>query len=261
MTSLTFDDAVTAGYLPSNQEYGVYYCDGDYANLEAVRARLPHATLFAITVFGRTGKGVFACDCELGDLTESQAVAWVEEQIRLDVDLICVYASADYWHNGLWAALEKYGPRIKRWCADYNGVKSTTVVYEGVTYQFDAHQYSSDARLDYDVAADGFFTPMPKAVTKKHKPKPKRKPSYHYERFSPRPRRLTRGINSPRNVVRNYDKSRKNLKQNMEKVQDIQANLRALLDLYEKDKIKSNHKAWCEGQLRARIGGGEVRPT
>lgn len=170
---LSFDDAVTAGYLPSNEEFGVYYCDGLYANYNAVRRRLPHATLFAITVRGRTGKGVFACDCELGDLTPAEAEAWVAEQIKLGVELICVYASADTWANkGLWVALEKYGTRIKRWCADYNGVKSTTVVYEGKTYQFDAHQYNSDPRLDYDVATGTFFKNPPKAkVVKPPKPK------------------------------------------------------------------------------------------
>lgn len=171
--TLTFDDAVTAGYLPLNEQYGVYYCDGAYANYPAVRKRLPHATLYAITVFGRTGKGVFACDCELGDLTVAQAEAWVAEQIKLDVQLICVYASADYWINkGLWASLEKYGTRIKRWVADYNGVKTTSVVYEGKTYQFDAHQYNSDARLDYDVTTGTFFKNPPKAeVVKPPKPK------------------------------------------------------------------------------------------
>lgn len=260
---LSFDDAVTAGYLPSNEQFGVYYCDGDYANLAAVRARLPHATLYAITVFGRTGLGVFACDCEQGDLTPLQAATWVDEQIKLNVPLICVYASADTWLGSadLWGVLEKYGPRIKRWVADYNGVKSTTVTLYGRTETFDAHQYNSDPRLDYDVAADGFFTPLPKSVTKPKPPKPK--PSYHYDRFSPIPRKLTRGINSPRNVVRNYDKARKNLTvKDLPKINDIQANLRDILDLYHSGKLKSaKHKAWCEGQLRARIGGGEVKPS
>ena len=170
MTALSFDDAVTAGYLPLNEEFGVYYCDGRYANYTAVRKRLPHATLYAITVLGRTGRGVFACDCEQGDLTVAQAEAWVAEQIKLGVQLICVYASADTWINqGLWAALEKYGNRIKRWCADYNGVKTTSITYEGKTYQFDAHQYQSDARLDYDVATGTFFKDPPKAKP----PKPK----------------------------------------------------------------------------------------
>jgi hypothetical protein len=170
---LTFDDAVTAGYLPANEEYGVYYCDGLYANYAAVRKRLPKAVLYAITVRGRTGKGVFACDCELGDLTVAEAIAWVEEQIRLEVPLICVYASADYWINqGLWDALAKYNSRIKRWVADYNGVKTTTITYEGRTYQFDAHQYQSDARLDYDIATGTFFKNPPKAKTPKP-PKPK----------------------------------------------------------------------------------------
>lgn len=252
--ALSFDDAVTAGYLPSNEQYGVYYCDGAYANFDAVRARLPHATLYAITVFGRTGKGVFACDCEQGDLTPEQAVAWVEDQIKLGVTLICVYASADTWLGSanLWGALEHYGPRIKRWVADYNGVKSTTITLYGRTATFDAHQYNSDPRLDYDVAADGFFTPLPK--TPKHKPKP----SFHYERFPMNPRRLPHGFHSARHVVQQYDKHRAKSKAFD---QSINENLYFILGLYESGVIGSKHKAWCEGQLRARVNGAEVHPS
>jgi hypothetical protein len=259
MVQLSFDDAVTAGYLPSNELYGVYYCDGKYANLSAVRRRLPHATLYAITVFGRTGAGVFACDCEQGDLTPEQAVEWVDEQIKFNVPLICVYASADTWLGAadLWGKLEAHGPRIKRWVADYNDVKSTTITYNGRTETFDAHQYNSDPRLDYDVAADGFFTPF--------KPRPKkRKPSFHYNRFAWRPRRLAHGVHSPRAVVKYYDILRHHRENQIvldKEWIDTQDNLFAVIELYRNHKIKSKYREWCEGQLRARLHGSVIRPS
>lgn len=156
-----FDDSVTAGNLP-DQEYGVYYVDGLYANESEVRARLPKAKLYGITVLGRTGKDVFAVDCEKGNLTVDQTVNWVNEQIRLGVDLIAVYADLSTWEaGGLKAKLAAHGDRIKRWVADYNGVKE-------VPAGFDAKQYAGGVteKVDSDVALDTFFTPYKAPVPK-----------------------------------------------------------------------------------------------
>lgn len=179
MTLISFEDAVTASNLNPDQLYAVFYCDGIYANEAAVRARCPRAKLFAITVFGKTGNGIFACDCETGDLTVAQAIAWVEEQIKLGVELICVYADLDRWENqGLKVALAHYGSRIKRWVADYD---DSAVIPGG----YDAKQYEGGitSGVDQDVALATFFegvTPVHHPVViaptfNIHPPKPVRK--------------------------------------------------------------------------------------
>lgn len=159
---ISFDDAVTAANLDRRQQYAVFYCDGRFANREAVAARCPHAKLFGITVFGRLGHDVFACDCERGDLTPAQAEAWVAAQLRLGVRLVCVYASLDTWlHQGLLDALAKYGHRIKRWVADFNGVAK-------IPEWADADQFANPGPVDRDIALASFFTGVPLPAPKPH---------------------------------------------------------------------------------------------
>jgi hypothetical protein len=161
MTLIDFQDAVTARNLDPNQAHAVYYADGLYANHTAVAARCPHAKLYGITVFGRLGKDIFACDCETGDLTVPQAVAWVAAQVRLGVPLICVYANLSRWKNeGLLAALEHYGHRIKRWVADYNNVPQ-------IPSWADADQFAGGitSPVDRNVALENFFGGVVPAFT------------------------------------------------------------------------------------------------
>lgn len=163
---IDFKDAVNPAALDPNARYAVFYIDGAFANEAAVRARCPHAKLFAITTQGRTGRGIFACDSELGDLTVAQTEAWVAEQIRLGVELIAVYANLDRWlHQGLRAALSKYGSRIKRWVADWNGNPNS------LPWWADADQYDSLPDVDLDAARATFFA----GVKPKAKPRPKPK--------------------------------------------------------------------------------------
>lgn len=163
---INFEDAVTASNLNPAQRFAVYYADGHYANQKAVRARCPHAALYAITVLGLTGKGIFACDCEEGDMTVAQTVAWVGKQIALNVELVCVYANLDRWTNqGLLTALSHHGSRIKRWVADYTNVPA-------IPAWADAEQFATGS-VDKDVALANFFkaaTPV-KPVPKPPAPK------------------------------------------------------------------------------------------
>lgn len=151
MTLISFEDAVTAGNLNPNQSHAVFYIDGVFANRDAVARRCPKAKLYGITVFGRLGRDVFACDCERGDMTVAQTVAWVAAQVRLNVPLVCVYAGLDTWENqGLLKALEKYGHRIRRWVAHYNNIPE-------VPPWADADQFASPGPIDRDVAVANFF--------------------------------------------------------------------------------------------------------
>jgi hypothetical protein len=155
MTKLIdFRDAVNAAVLDPAATDAVYYLDGRYANRAAVAARCPHARLHAITVRGATGKHIFACDSENGDLTIPETEAWVAEQVRLDVNPIVVYADEDRWINlGLLDALAHYGGRIERWDADYDGSPT-------IPPWASAKQYAT-GDVDLDAARAAFFTGPP----------------------------------------------------------------------------------------------------
>ena len=159
---IDFKDAVNAENLDPSATVAVYYADGPEANEAAVRARCPHARLFGITTLGQTGKGIFACDSETGDLTVAQTEQWVVEQIALGVDPLAVYANENRWINlGLLAALARYGKRIKRWDADWTGEPASMPEWA------DADQYLGGNVVDLDVARAEFFEPSiaPKPAT------------------------------------------------------------------------------------------------
>jgi hypothetical protein len=194
MSNIFFQDAVTASNLPSNATHAVYYADGTYANRSAVAARCPHAKLYGITVWGQTGPGIFACDSETGDMDVAQTVAWVAEQVRLGVQLICVYANLNRWLNeGLKAQLDHYGSRIKRWVADYNNVAQ-------IQPWADAEQYSDPGPVDLNVALANFFGDTP--------PAPPTQP-LHYDWFDVGPFPSIWGDLNERLVVEQYDGARK----------------------------------------------------
>lgn len=182
MTKLvSFADSVTGANLSAEQLFAVFYADGSYANRTAVAKQCPHAKLFGITTHGLTGKGIFACDCEEGDETVAETLAWNVKQILLKVELIADYASMDTWASGgLYDAVvaqeKKYGVTIKKWVADYdNGDKSLTIVYEGKSYSFDARQYAGGmVPVDDDIALATFFEGVTPAVdpTPKKEAKP-----------------------------------------------------------------------------------------
>jgi hypothetical protein len=155
---ISFQDAVTASNLDPSQKFAVYYADGRYANRTAVAQRCPHAKLFGITVGGLTGKTIFACDSETGDLTVPSTIRWVESQIALRVPLICVYANSNRWLNeGLLAdvqALErKHGVHVKKWVADFDNVPV-------IPAWADAKQFADPGPIDRNVALADFFGPL-----------------------------------------------------------------------------------------------------
>jgi hypothetical protein len=154
---INFKDAVNANALDPKALDAVYYMDGAFQNEAAVHARCPLAALYAITVRGATGKGVFALDSENGDIDTGargnfpQTEAWVAAQMRLNVSPIVVYANQDRWLNlGLLRMLARYGNRIERWDADYDGVAA-------VPSWASAKQYM-DGTADRNVALADFFT-------------------------------------------------------------------------------------------------------
>jgi hypothetical protein len=167
---ISFKDAVNASALDPAATHAVFYMDGSFTNFAAVRARCPHAKLYAITTRGATGKGIFALDSENGDVDTGargsfpQTETWVAEQIRLNVSPIVVYANEDRWVNlGLLVRLAKYGNRIERWDANFDG--NTTLPNWASAKQFQS------TNVDLNVAVADFFgdaapVPRPKGTVR-----------------------------------------------------------------------------------------------
>lgn len=160
---LLMQDAVTVANLSPDALYVALYVDGAYANLAAGKHHCPRAQVLTITVGGLVGFD--CCDCETGDLTVTQAIAWVEASLAHGVYRPCVYANASTWDGGLFAALEKYGDSIRRWVAAYPGTGAN------IPAGYDAHQYATGG-VDLSVCLPNFFDAAPK-------PAPKPAPTSH----------------------------------------------------------------------------------
>lgn len=185
MTLLTFYDAVTVGNIPADAVAVGAYVDGSFANETAVRDRFPTARILTITVRGIVGPN--ACDCEPGDLTDAQAISWVEASLAAGIWRPCVYADLSHWEDGLLAALEKYGDGIRRWVAHYDGVPDVPAGY-------DAKQFST-GNFDTNVCLVTFFAPPP----------PPPEPPTHYNWFDVGPFSSQWGSLNERNLVEHYD--------------------------------------------------------
>lgn len=161
LLSVRADDAVSAVNLPPDALYGFYYADGPYANLAAVRARCPHAKLQSITVLGGDADN---CDSETGDLPIPQTIAWVERRLAAGAYRPGVYANRDRWINlGMIDSLAKYGNRIKRWQADFDGIAE-------IPAGFDAKQFATGF-VDQDICLESYFdtaAPPPPAPPRAH---------------------------------------------------------------------------------------------
>lgn len=156
------DDAVTVGNLPTDLQFAFGYVDGPFANIDAVRARCPHAKVQGITVEGNPHAQ--NCDSETGDLTIPSTITYVEGALALHVYRPGVYANMNRWIAlGMIDALAKYGNRIKRWVADFDGVAE-------IPAGFDAKQYATNG-VDSDICLESYFdtvAPAPPAPPHAH---------------------------------------------------------------------------------------------
>lgn len=85
-------DDVNAALIPSGAGYVAYYVDGIYANLNAVKARFPHAALVSIAV--RSADDADALDVENGDATIADIYGWLKRQLARGVERPVIYISA-----------------------------------------------------------------------------------------------------------------------------------------------------------------------
>lgn len=115
----TMYDAVTSSNIPAGAALVAGYADGWYANIPAMRARFPHATVVTIAVRWTTRAQVL--DVETGDATPAQAVQWCT-QTMADVanDRLTVYCNTSTW-PAVRAAFRAAGvSEPQYWVAEYD---------------------------------------------------------------------------------------------------------------------------------------------
>ncbi len=93
--SRTMYDTVEAQSAPAGASLLAGYVNGRYANMDALRARYPHALLVGIAVTADHDGGV-VLDVERGDATPAEAPGWVTRRRAAGVDPT-VYCSASVW--------------------------------------------------------------------------------------------------------------------------------------------------------------------
>lgn len=147
MTRLMYD-GVTPSRIPPDATMVAGYVDGRYANLPALKARFPHATVVEIAVFAHTNAGT-VLDVEPGDSTPAQAPGWVVSRRHAGVDPT-VYCSAATW-PAVQAAFRNAGVTEPHyWIADYD---NDPTIPTGAR----AKQYKNTA--GYDVSSVAAYWP------------------------------------------------------------------------------------------------------
>ncbi|WP_051966514.1 hypothetical protein [Kitasatospora mediocidica] len=142
----TMYDSVSVSSLPADATMVAGYADGLYANLTAMRARFPHATVVSIAVRYTTRAQVL--DVETGDATPAQAVVWCRQTMAdTPNSQLTVYCNTSTW-PAVRAALAAAGESPPQyWVAQYDGVAS---IPGGAI----AKQYRTTPGWDASIVAD-----------------------------------------------------------------------------------------------------------
>lgn len=92
----TMYDGITAASLPTNGALYLFYVDGSWPNGTAVKARTP-GKIHVATTIGRTAaaRGM-VLDCEKGDATNADALAWCRNYPGANSDLT-IYTNTSNW--------------------------------------------------------------------------------------------------------------------------------------------------------------------
>lgn len=89
-------DAVTAADLPTNGWGYLYYVDGTYANKTAVINRTPGKAHIPTTIGNTPAAKGMVLDCEKGDATNADALAWCQRYPGSNTDLT-IYTNTSNW--------------------------------------------------------------------------------------------------------------------------------------------------------------------
>lgn len=136
-------DSVTVEHIPAGATHIACYLNGLYANAGAMRKRFPHAVLVTITI---DAEDLLAdcIDCETGDATPAQAVAWAVAKIKRR-EKPKIYANRSTMPL-VWALAERAGLRrdqVVLWVADWTNEAHVPTGY-------DACQWYGGMTVAYD---------------------------------------------------------------------------------------------------------------
>lgn len=164
-------DSITAVNLPAGYQAYASYTDGRWPDFAAVKQRFPQAHLLSITVTS-ADPAADACDCENGDLTPAQAVAWAKRRIAAGAYRPVIYANAATMAAavlpGLVAARVAHAA-VRLWSAHYGAgehicgpatCKLVPVAMDGTQWT-DTAPGENGTQVDASILADGFFSPPP----------------------------------------------------------------------------------------------------
>ena len=153
----TMYDSITPGNIPNSATMVAGYADGRYANLGAMRARFPHATIVSIAVRWTTRAQVL--DVEAGDATPTQAVQWCTQTMADTPNhLLTVYCNTSEWPH-VRAAFQNAGvTEPNYWVAQYDNNPAIPAGAIAKQYQGDTHGYDKSVVADYWPGVD----PAPK---------------------------------------------------------------------------------------------------
>lgn len=163
MTRLMFDSVSPSG-IPADAAMVAGYVDGVYANIPAMRARFPHATVVQVAVSASypAARGL-VLDVESGDATPSQAVAWCRAYAGPNSDLT-VYCDAANWPTvrSAFAAAGVSEPNY--WLASYDG--DPTIPAGAVAKQYASNDsYDTSSVCAYWPGVDPVPTPPEEPMT------------------------------------------------------------------------------------------------
>lgn len=155
----TMYDSVSVSSLPADATMVAGYADGLYANLTAMRARFPHATVVSIAVRYTTRAQVL--DVETGDATPAQAVVWCRQTMADTPNgQLTVYCNTSTW-PAVRAALAAAGESPPNyWVAQYDGVASIPAGAIAKQYR-NTPGWDASIVADYWPGVDAAPTPAP----------------------------------------------------------------------------------------------------
>lgn len=152
-------DSVNPASIPADATMVAGYVDGHYANMTAMAARFPHATLVPIAVFPSTDDGL-VLDVETGDATPVQAPGWVVKRRSHGVDPT-VYCNTDTWPAVRRAFAAAGVPEPHYWIAQYDGV--ATIPAGAVAKQYrETDAWDASIVADYWPGVDPAPAPAPR---------------------------------------------------------------------------------------------------
>lgn len=155
-------DSVNPAAIPSSATMVAGYADGLYANIPAMRARFPHATIVTIAVSHNSRAHVL--DVETGDATPAQAVQWLTQTMAdLDNGQLTVYCNMDAWPS-VRTVIRAAGIKEPNWwVARYDGNDTLPTGAVAKQYIGDYNGYDRSVVADYWPGVDPAPAPKPPA--------------------------------------------------------------------------------------------------